>query len=851
MVRWLEDLRQDAAYAARLLRQAPAFTAVAVLTLALAIGANTAIFTVINAVMLRPLPVPRPGELVMLTWQAHAWPHSDGMSSYGDCPNRDQASETAGAGCTFSYPLFRQVQASGVFARVFACGGGGRIAVSVAGRAAWADARYVSGDFFSVLGVMPQLGRFFGPRDDVAGATPAIVISDGYWRRRFGGDPGVIGRSVKVNDTAAVVVGVAPRGFTGMRPGIAEDLWIPLATKAQVAANIFGPAGLNATGDTRQWWVEIVGRLKSPAAAGAAAAANAVFQRAVAAGPAPQFKPSDAPRLALAPAGRGLAALRNQFARMLLLLLAAVGVVLLIACANLAGLLLARAAARRRELAVRGALGAARGRLIRQLLTESLLLALAGGALGVVVAVWGARALAAFFAANSYAVLHLDLAPDWRVLAFAVAATVATGLLFGFAPAWRGGGGKLAPALKESAGSIVGRSGRGPFTLGNVLVAAQVALAIVVLAGAGLLVRTLVSLDRVHAGFDTHNLLTFRLAPELTGYSGPRLAALYPQLQARLRALPGVRNVSYSSDTLLSGNLWITSIYVGDSSREHDADALRVGPGYFATLKVPLLAGRVFTATEFAATAAAAPRAEPRVAVVNEAFARRYLPRGAALGARVGSDKGAAQTEIVGVVANTKYSDLRRAVQPTIFYPFQPGQGVFTIRTAMDPRALIPSVRAAVAGLDADLPLFEIKTQTEIIARSLAQERLLADLSSLFGLLALALAAIGVYGLLAYEVQGRTREIGIRLALGAERGAVLRLVARRGLLLALAGAALGIGASLLATRALAGLLFGVTANDPVTYAGVAILLIAVALAASIIPARRAARVDAMTALRQE
>jgi predicted permease len=573
-------------------------------------------------------------------------------------------------------------------------------------------------------------------------------------------------------------------------------------------------------------------------------------------------KPDDEPAITLTSAQTGLTGSRGRFANPLYVLMFAVGIILLIACSNVAGLMLARAAARQKEMAMRLALGAGRARVVRQLLTESVMLAAAGGILGIAFASWGTHAIVSFVSTNQPRPLAFATDIDMRVLGFTVAVSLFTGILFGLAPAFRGARVDLTPALKEGTGATTGLAHRGGrhFSIGNALVVTQVALAIVVLVGAGLLVRTLQNLRSIDVGFDSHNLVLFGINPSLAGYKDEQIDSFYRDLQGRLAETPGVRSASYSMVPLLSGALMVTGFHWPGTprDRESESDMLAVGPDFFSTMQIPFLAGRGFDASDYKLVASKSASATvPKPVIVDQTFVSKYLGKENSLGKCFGESAGNENApaspgyEIIGVVRDTKYSDLRREINPLMYTP-QTGLGAsFEVRTAGDPQALVPAIRAAVAQINPNLPLRDVTTESQQIDRLLFQERLVARLSSFFGLLALVLACIGLYGLLAYEVTRRTREIGIRIALGAQAKDVLRSVVRQGLALVLVGAAVGIGVALGVTRYLKSMLYEVHANDPVTIVVVVALLVLVALAACFIPARRATNVDPMVALRCE
>jgi predicted permease len=557
----------------------------------------------------------------------------------------------------------------------------------------------------------------------------------------------------------------------------------------------------------------------------------------------PLWKKTDDPRLTLLSAQKGLVGIRDEFGEPLTLLMTAVSIVLLIACANVAGLMLARGAAREKEMAVRLALGAGRRRVIRQLLTESLLLSFAGAALGALLAYTGAIRLAAFFSENAYEPLQIDLHPDVPVLLFAVSVAVLTGIGFGLAPAFRGSRANPATELKGNS-STTTRHRR--LSLGSGLVVFQVALSVVVLSGAGLLLRTLEKLHSISPGFDTQNLLLFSIEPELAGYKEQRIPELYANLQRRLAALPGVLNVSYSSGALLAGGIWSEDVHIEGQADKSTVETqmLAVGPDFFTTMKIPLTLGRVLRPEDMSG--------KPSVAIVNKAFVRRFIGGKNPIGLHFGGgDAKDQQWAIVGVVSDTKYQNLRSTEAPTAFIPLAEGGTTFALRTAITPAGMMPTVRSIVNETDSNLPVIRMRTQSEAIDQLLFNERLIARLFGLFGSLGLVLACIGLYGLLSYEVAQRTREIGIRTALGAQRRDVWLLVLRQGLMLVFCGAAAGIAVAIGVTRLLDSLLYGVHSTDAITLTAVAGLLVIVGIAACLLPAQRAVSVDPMQALRTE
>jgi len=582
-------------------------------------------------------------------------------------------------------------------------------------------------------------------------------------------------------------------------------------------------------------------------------------------GPRTLLSVDDDPQLTLVPAQTGLTGARSQYSNPLYVLMLAVGIILLIACANVAGLMLARAAARQQEMAVRLALGAGRWRVIRQLLTESVMLSVLGGVLGVLFAYWGAHSILSFVSSNQPRPLGFAVGVDLRMLGFTIGVSLLTGILFGIAPTLRSVRVDVTPTLKEGAANFASSGhARGKwFSVGNALVVAQVALAIVILVGAGLLVRTLQNLRSVDVGFDSHNIVIFGVDPTLIGYKGEQVDAFYRDLQGRFSETPGVKSASYSMLPLLSDFLMMTGFHWPGTpqDQESEADVLGVGPKFFETLHIPFLAGREFTASDFKVASGneggGTPSSVPTAVIVNQTFVEKFVGKENPLGKRFGEapatpDRPAsAGYEIIGVVRDTKYNSLRREIHALMYMPQSAGGATFELRTAADPQAILPAIREVVAQVNTNLPLYDVKTESEQIDRLLFQERLVARLSGFFAVLALVLACVGLYGLLSYEVSRRTREIGIRMALGAHRGSVMELVLRQGIALAIIGAVVGIGVALAVMHYLASMLYDVRANDPATMISVAALLTAVAIAACYIPARRAMSVDPVVALRYE
>lgn len=845
-VHFLHTLLQDLHFGLRMLRKSPGFTAVAILTLALGIGANTAIFSLINAVMLRTLPIQDPQSLLLLRWDAVRYPDTVASYSWSGCPHASNDPDyRAPSGCNFSYPMFEQIRSTqDIFSGVSAFAGSNERHISVGGQVTMADVQLVSGSFFSTLGTSASAGRLLDPKDDLPGAPHVVTLSYAYWQNHLGGEPSVIGKSIVLENTPFIVTGVAAQKFSGLDPGLPVDMWAPISSQ-----DVLVPHFPKRTAQ-KSLWVQIIARCKPEVPLTQAdSATNVIFVPGVTSGPGAVFKVADAPHVQLLSAARGLVTLRREFSEPLFLLMAAVGIILLIASANVAGLSISRAMARQQEMAVRFSLGATRARIARQLLTESFLLAGLAAFLGIVLAYWSSRALAAFLSANWYQPLAIDIHPDSAVLGFTIAVAMLTAILFGLAPSLHCARFALAPAMKGSARVFRGARGLAgrSFSLGSALVVVQVGLSVVVLSGAGLLVRTLVNLKTQNYGFDIRNVLLFYTDPALTGYKGDRLSLLYREMQDRLSALPGVTSASYSMFPLLSGGSMDTEYAPKDApDATLSSDVLPVGPHFFETMRIPVLAGRAFVASDFETLA------KPRLVVVNESLARRLFGQENPLGREFIEHGGGESYVIVGVVGDAKYTGLRGGIRPTAYVPHTGGFGAeFELRTAGDPEALAASIRSVAKQVNANILVSSVKTQIGQINQRLYQERLFAGLSSLFGALALLLACIGIYGLLSYEVTRRTREIGIRVALGAQKHEIRRMVAGQGLLLALAGAIIGVAGAAGLTRYLQTLLYGVKPIDPWTFTGAIILLCLVTLLACLNPTRRATRVDPMVALRYE
>ena len=849
---------QDLRYGAQVLMKHPAFTAIAVLTLALGVGANTALFSVVDAVLLKKLPVKDPDRLVLFKASWNGEKFGPGGFNGSNRVNRE-----TGLVVGTSFPtqtLHRLRQETATLSDVFAFSPMG-LNFNAGGQAEVVSGQVVSGNYYSVLGVPAVVGRTITDEDDKAGVTPVAVLSHRFWTNRFGADPSVVGKQVNINNVAFTVIGVTSAGFTGTsNVGTAQDVSIPLAWEQQVAGEQSNQLGAGI------WWLRLMGRLQPGATVAQAEATLAgPFQESVlehrsmrqakATRTLRNVDPKDLPRLGVDSGSQGEMDSRRGFATPLQLLGGVVGLVLLIACANVANLLLVRGSSRRKEIAVRLALGASRRRLIRQLMTESVLLATVGGALGVLFALWIKNGLMFVAEWGGREMTALDPQLDWRVLAFTLGLSLLTGIVFGILPALRSTNLDLTPALKDTgrSSSAIGRS-----WLSKSLVVVQVSVSVLLLIGAGLLVRTLRNLQHVETGFNANNLLLFDVDPGLLGYKDEKLAALYEQAFSRLEAVPGVQSVTFSRNALLSFSSNTSSVYlpgeVGSDGkpREGEAKVHTVRENFLSAMETPLLMGRSLSAQDDARS--------PRVAVVNQSFAKTHFGNENPIGKRFSfGTENLNEIEIVGLARDAKYTSQRDEIQPTVYQSWRQSLSrvnmvVFEVRTGGDPMQFVGPIRAAMRDVDSNLPLSNIRTQIQQADQTLAMERMFAKLLTLFGVIAQLLAAIGLYGVMAYAVSQRTQEIGIRMALGADRRKVLMMIVRQGMTLTVVGVAIGLGGAFVLMKyleSLTSLLFGVEVRDPATFVVIAGLLGAVALLACLVPARRATKVDPLTALRYE
>jgi predicted permease len=831
---FLEGLAQDLHYAGRMLGRSPGFTAVTIMTLALGIGANTGLFSLVNSVLLGNLPVRNPQELVVV--------------KYAD--SRSQQTEE-----DFSYPMYQAMRDKNmVFANVLTRSGV-NFNASYGGQSERAVGEMVSGNYFETLSVRPFLGRLIDAEDDrTPGAHPVAVLSYGYWQRRFGSDPAIVGKNMVLNDNPIRIIGITPPGFYGTELARNPDIRVPL-----MMATVFRPVPANRLQNPRHRWMTILARRKPEVTVAHAQATLDILYHQVLAAELQELGSSVnahdkeralASRIQLEPGNQGFAHLRGEMERPLLLMFSVTGIVLLVACANLANLLLARNAKRKQEVSVRLAIGAGRGRLIRQWLTESLLLAVLGGCAGIVVAYWAKTALLGFLPADFSANLHAPM--DLRVLSFALLASLITGLLFGLAPALQLSETGVSIALRADAPAIA--SGERLFSLRSALIFLQVALSLPLLIGAGLFLHSLRNLRGVNTGFVKENVFLATLNPALNGYPEERIKSLYDDLLSRVRTLPGVRAASLTTSSVISGGWDQEGVtvegYEPGPDENMSPNAALISPGYFQTMGIPFAKGRDFTEQDTAR--------RPKVVIINETMAHYFFGNKDPLGKKIGTDddpKVPPDREIIGVVKDAKYVRLSEAPRRHFYAPMaqEPRLSDMTlqVRTSGDPEKIGDLVRARVHDLDANLPLYATTTLEIQIDNSLTQERLLTWLSILFGLLATLLASLGLSGVVAFSVARRTREIGIRMALGAQPGDILRNVVSHIAFLVTAGMAVGLAAACGLTRLLASMLYEVGSADPLAFAGACFLLGIVAALAAYLPAQRATQVDPVIALRYE
>ncbi len=840
-LRWWDELCADLRFAVRILRKSPGFTTIAAVSLALAIGANTAIFSLTKSVLYDRLSVPHPEQLRALKW------HSVGDSAvHGMWGDFDPAPEGGMQGTIFSYPVYLQLRAHNQSLEDLFAFKWDAMNATIRGVAQEVETELVSGNYYSVLGVRPQLGRPITPSDESKYGEGAVaLISEGLWERSYGRSPSVIGQTITINQVPFTIVGVNPRGFTGAKGVQASpDIFVPLTMQP-----IVDPKGKTSLlEDSTMWWVNVMGRAK-PGVTDAQAQAILVAQLESATRATMRVKPNETvPHLVLVDGSRGLRLADGMFRKPSYVLMALTGFVLLLACANIANLTLARGAERQREMSVRLAIGATRGRILRQLLTESLLLAGIGGTGGLALG-YLARNAIPMLMTNRWQRISLEVHFDWRVFGFAAAATLATGLVFGLIPAWLAARSEVSSSLKESAQTSTRRRRN---LSGKSIVAFQITLSSLLVIVAGLFVRTLYALNSIDPGFRTDHLILFEIVPPALRYGMGKDVELDRRLEQAFAALPGVEGVTlgltaYIADSM-SNDDFIPENTADNGDHSGAEDWNIVGNNFFQTMGIPIVGGRGFGPQDTATS--------QRVAIINEALARKRFPHTNPTGTRFKTDDAKqGWVTIVGICGDTRYATLRDPAPPQFMVPYvqqtEVGGMTYAVRTRFSPSQIVPSLRHLVQQEDRDLPVINIRTQQEQIDATLQMERLFAALTSGFGLLALALACVGIYGIMAYTVAQRTSEIGIRLALGAQPGQVRGMILRESTWLAIVGILAGAGAALGLARLVKSMLYGIQPWDPTTIIGGVLILLTVALAASWIPARRAAGVQPMKALRHE
>jgi macrolide transport system ATP-binding/permease protein len=839
-----EQLVQDIRYGLRTMASNKTFSAMAILSLALGIGANTAIFSFMDSILLRSLPVPDPQSLVVLSWRTPR-PEFHGSNRHDESYSDPQAGYIGGV---FSYPAFEWIRKNdAVFSSVFGYQGAGKLNLTFRGQAELANTEYVSGDYFRGLGIPAAAGRLIGPEDDRAGAPGTAVISYALSQKRFGGPGNALGQSILINNLSFTVIGVAPAEFFGADPDMPPDIYVAMHANLLLQARDYETANYLDPGYD---WVVSMARLRSGVSAKQAQAALAgpFFEWARAADP--KRKAEEVRTLVIREGSGGLDGLRRRYAKPLYILLTLVGLILGLACANIANLLLARASARRREIALRLSLGAGRPRIIRQLLTESVLLAVLGGTLGVAFAIWGIRFLTLLLA-NGQENFTLRAELNWHVLAVVAGLSLITGILFGLAPAMQSTRMDFMPSLKESrTGEARGHRFR-RMSLSRILMVSQIAVTVLILVVAGLFVRTLSNLASIQLGFNRENVLTFLLNARQAGHNDPEIVAFYNDLRRQFSGIPGVRAASLSNHSLIGMGTSATNGFIVSGATK-GSRILTVGSDFFTTMQIPLLTGRAIDERDRLGS--------PMVAVVNEAFARTAFGDRNPVGQHLGLPRmcGKCDIEVVGVAANSLYGNLKAKTPPPIVYlPFEQGawgpvqEMVYELRTAGNPLNYVHAVRDLVQRADQRLPVSDVKSQSAWIDQTINQEIVFARLCTAFAILALAIACVGLYGTISYKVARRTGEIGIRMALGAQRSRVVWMVLREVVLLAAVGLAISMPAALAASKLVESFLFGVKPNDPVALFGAAVTLATAAILAGYLPARNASRIDLTIALRHE
>jgi predicted permease len=839
----LVTLWRDLRFGVRQLRRNPLLTFVAITSLALAIGANAAIFTAAKGVLFDTLPVKEPHELRMLTWVSGG--EQPVLPVWGDVSSNENGGLTSNA---FSYPVLEEMRKRSDAVQDFIAFKDAVMTVTIDGHPEMADAEMISGNAFRALGVGAVLGRVLTQADDSGpGTGPVVVISNGYWAQRFGRSRSVIGKEILLDGVPVTIVGVSAGRFAGLEMGVADKIFVPLTMQPLVMPRA-QDSSRSLLDNPRSWWVQILVRLRQDVPEARAQTELDATLRHAAMPVLSQTKDIDRFHLRMIPGDRGLDDLRGEYARPSYLLLALAGMILLLACVNLANLLLARSASRQREMSTRLALGASRGSLVRQMLTESVLLSSLGGAAGLCLGYLGRHAIPSLLQGASQQEL-VQVNFDWRVLLFTLGVSLLTGVLFGLAPAWQAVRSSGCAGLSSSRGATT--SGRG-LLLDKALVIGQIALSAILLVAAGLFAHTILNLNRIPLGFDADHILLFRLNPPRARYSNLQMIALYQKLEQKLAALPGVRSATMSDIAIIGDGHSGSTFHISGRPPEKDAARVQtngVGVDFFQAMGIPILRGRGFNAHDTASS--------PKVAIVNAALARKFFPHENPIGQTFEADPEDVQgpIEIVGIAADTRYADMRSATPPTFYIPYRQrldaSRMVIELRTAAAPGSVLREARAAVESLDRDLPLIDVRTMQQQVRSTFADERALAQLTGCFSVVALVLACIGIYGIMAYTVTTRTAEIGLRIALGATTTQVLGRILREALWLASFGVMIGLAVALWLARFIAAMLYGLGVADPLTLGATALMLISMSLVAAFAPARRASRIDPIRALRHE
>ena len=835
-------LLRDLRFGLRQLQRNPLLTCVAVASLAFGVGANTAIFTAAKRVLFDSLPVTSPNQLRMLTWvSGHERPVPPVWGDVG--PN--EAGGLTGNG--FSYPVLEEMRTRTEAVQALIAFKDAPVTITVEGHAEMINGELISGNAFQSLGVKAELGRTLSPADDLApGSGPVVVISDGFWAQRFARSPLVLGKAISLNGVPVTIVGVSSGGFAGLQMGNSMQIFVPLTMQPLILPRAQN-GSVSLLDNPQSWWVQILARLRPEVSERRAQAELDATLRQTAMPVLKRTDDLDRFHLQFAPGDRGLDYLRGNYARPSYVLLALAGLVLLLACLNLANLLLARAATRQRELSTRMALGAGRGSIVRQMLTESLLLSSFGGIGGLLLGYLG-RDVVPRLLTNSSQPELVQVQFDWRVLLFTLGTSFVTGILFGLAPAWQATRIAVHCGLRDSGGATVNRH---RLWFDKALVIGQVALSAALLMGAGLFVHTLVNLNHIPLGFESNHILLFRLSLPRARYSDAQMTTFFQQLDEKLVSVPGVRSATFSNIAIIGDGHSGSTFHVLGRPLEEDPARVQtngVGADFFQTLGIPIVQGRALDHHDTATS--------PKVAVVNRALAEKFFSNENPIGKRFEAEVVNEPIQIVGIAADTRYADLRSETPPTFYVPYVqetngPGRMMIELRTIADPASVLTEVQTAIESLDRDLPMIDVRTMNEQVRSTLADERALAQLAGGFSLLALVLASIGIYGMMAYAVNTRTGEIGLRIALGARASHVLSRVLREAFWLTSTGIALGLIAALWLARFIRVMLYGIGGMDALTIGSTAVLLISVSLLAAFAPARRASRIDPIRALRHD